>query len=120
MSKIRIDQLSNEITKVIREYTEEVEEEVARARDDVTKQAVDTLKRNSPKKTGVYAKAWTRKKQSNSFIVYNLKKSNITHLLEYGYVKRGGGRVPGKAHIRPVEEQAVKEFEKRVEKAIKT
>lgn len=120
MAKIKVNQLASEITKAVREYTEEVKEEVARARDDVTKKAVDSLRRDSPQKTKEYAKGWTRKNQGDSYIVYNSKKSSITHLLEYGHVKRGGGRVPAKVHIRPVEEKAVKDFEKAVERAIKS
>lgn len=115
----KIDSLSIEIGEALKTYTKEVEEEIARAADDVSKEAVSELKSTSPRKTGEYAKGWGRKKQKNGYTVYNRKKPELTHLLEKGHAKRGGGRVPGIKHIEPVEEWANKEFEKRVEKVIK-
>ena len=38
----------------------------------------------------------------------------LPHLLEYGHAKRGGGRVPGRAHIKPVEDKITKDFERKV------
>ena len=43
----------------------------------------------------------------------------LTHLLENGHASPNGGRVPGRAHIKPVEEQLVKEYEEEVLNAIK-
>ncbi|MNW18141.1 hypothetical protein D3C71_2175820 [compost metagenome] len=53
-------------------------------------------------------------------MIYNEKHYRLTHLLEKGHVKRGGGRVAARVHIEPVEERIVAEFEKRVERAIKS
>lgn len=114
-----IDNLSNEIAKQLVQYTKEVEEEVQQAADDVSNATVEEIKSNSPKKSGAYAKGWGRKKADNGFVIYNKKKPQITHLLEHGHVKVNGGRVPGRAHIRPAEEKAIADFTERVEKAIK-
>ncbi len=119
MANISIDQLTNEIVKAVQEYTTEIEEKVQQASDDVTKEGVKLLKQKSPKLTGNYAKGWARKKQGKGYIIHNKTDYQLTHLLEYGHVKRGGGRVQAKVHIRPVEEQIVREFENRVEKVIK-
>lgn len=113
---MRIDDLSNEIAKQLSQYTAHVEEEVEAAKEDVTKEAVSSLKSGSPKDTGDYAKGWTRKKVGNSIIVHN-RKYQLTHLLENGHVKVNGGRVAPRVHIKPVEEKMIDDFTERVERA---
>ncbi|MFV1458281.1 HK97 gp10 family phage protein, partial [Bacillus mycoides] len=41
-----------------------------------------------------------------------------THLLENGHAKAGGGRVPKKVHILPVEEYVIDELPRRIERAV--
>jgi hypothetical protein len=115
---IKIDELANEINKNMRQYSNFVEEELEVATEEVTKNAVKELKQKSPKQTGAYAKGWTRKKFRDGIVIHN-RRYQLTHLLEYGHAKVNGGRVAPKVHIRPVEEKAVKEFEERVERAIR-
>ncbi len=110
--------ISAVIAAELETYTKEVVEDIAKAANEVSTELVSTLKQSSPKKTGKYAKSWTKKKEGNRYRVYN-KKYQLTHLLEYGHVKRNGGRVAAKAHIRPAEEDAVKEFVEKVERAVK-
>ena len=120
MAEIKISQLSSEITKYLREYTSEVEEGLEKAKDDVSKATVKTLKSTSPEKTGKYAKAWRRTKVGSAWVIHVAAPHyRLAHLLEKGHAKRGGGRVPGRVHIAPVEEQAVKDFENAVEKVIR-
>ena len=71
---------------------------------DLAKSAVKQLKATSPKRTGKYASGWTRKKKGNAIIVHN-KQYHLTHLLEKGHAKCGGGRVAARVHIAPVEKQ---------------
>lgn len=119
-SSINIEDLAKEIARELAEYTEEIEEEVIKATDDVTKEAIKDLRTTSAHDdvSGDYREGWTRKKFRDSTVVYN-KKHQITHLLEKGHVKRGGGRVPARVHMAPVEEKAVKKFTERIEGAIK-
>jgi Txe/YoeB family toxin of Txe-Axe toxin-antitoxin module len=116
---VRIDDFSKEIIKQLSQYTERVKEEAEKAEDEITKDAVKELKAKSPKLTGDYAKGWTRKKVDGKRVIYNRTKPQITHLAENGHAKRGGGRVPGKPHIRPVEEKFINEYVERVERAVK-
>ena len=124
MANISIDQLANEIAKGLKEYSQDVIEGIDEASERIAKNAVKELKSKSPKKTGEYAKGWTKKTEkkygeTNSHVIYNKNKPQLTHLLEHGHAKRGGGRVEGKPHIRPVEEQVINEFTAEVEKVIK-
>lgn len=124
MAKIPLDQLGNEIAKILSEYTEDVIEGIDEAGQEVAKEAVKELKAKSPKKTGVYAKGWTKKTEKkygdvSTVIIYNKNKPSLTHLLEHGHAKRGGGRTKAKSHIRPVEEMVIEEFTTEVEKVVK-
>ncbi|WP_163102255.1 HK97 gp10 family phage protein [Peribacillus alkalitolerans] len=117
---VRIDDLSSEISKQVALYTAEVEEQVELAKQEVARDTVLHLKQNSPELTGDYKKGWKLKKEGNRVIVHNQSHYQLTHLLEYGHVKVGGGRVPAVVHIRPAEEKAISDFTERVEKAIKS
>lgn len=113
-----IDDIGAEIARQVALYTNEVEEKVQKAADDVTKQAVREIKANSPVDSGEYQRGWARKKDGTGFVIYNRTRYQLTHLLEHGHAKPGG-RVAGKVHIRPAEERAVREFERLVEQAVK-
>lgn len=115
----KINDLSKEITQALREYTTEVEEGLEEAKVEVAKETVKRLKQKSPKKTGDYRKGWARKKVGTAQVVHNRTDYQLTHLLEYGHAKRGGGRVAGIPHISPAEEWANDEYLKRVEKVIR-
>ncbi|PFF14561.1 hypothetical protein CN332_32090, partial [Bacillus thuringiensis] len=42
----------------------------------------------------------------------------LTHLLENGHAKVGGGRVPAQVHILPVEQYVIDELPRRIERAV--
>ena len=124
MTNIDIDQLAAEIAKGLADYSQDVVEKVNVSSEKVGKAAVKQLKDTSPKRYGKYAKSWAIKKeteigQPNSIIIHNKKHYSLTHLLEHGHAKKGGGRVEGKPHIRPAEEMVIQEFMQEVEEAIK-
>ena len=125
MANINIDQLAAEIAKGLADYSQEVVEKVNVSSEKVGKAAVKRLKESSPKRYGKYAKSWRVKTdpqvgQPNSLIIHNKKHYSRTHLLEHGHAKVGGGRVEGKPHIRPTEEQVIRDFVAEVEGAIKS
>ncbi len=111
--------IQDEIMSALRDYTSEVEEELKEAQKDISKNGVKVLKRTSPKLTGDYAKGWRAKKTKNGYVVHNATNYQLTHLLEKGHAKRGGGRVSGQPHIYPVEQDMISEYENRVERAIR-
>lgn len=124
MAKIDVDRLAKEIAEGLAEYSQEVIKKVNISSEKVGKTLVKKLKQTSPKRTGDYAKSWTMTTESavgqpdKRIIHVKAPHYRLTHLLEYGHAKRGGGRVEGKPHIRPAEEQAIEEFVAEVEKAL--
>ncbi|EOP94832.1 hypothetical protein IGM_01264 [Bacillus cereus HuB4-4] len=115
-----IDDLSNEIARELQRYANVVKEDIEVAKEEVSDNLVQELKQESPKKTGKYSKGWRKKKDGKAIIVHNALKPQLTHLLEKGHAKAGGGRVPpAKVHIAPAEEHAINDFVERVERAIR-
>ena len=125
MAKISVDQLAAEIAKGLAEYSQDVVEKVNVSSEKVGKAAVKRLKQTSPKRYGNYAKSWTMKTekaigQPHTRIIHaKAPHYRLTHLLEHGHAKVGGGRVEGRPHIRPAEEMVIREFMAEVEEAIK-
>jgi hypothetical protein len=111
--------LSKEITKALTEYTQEVTEGLEKAKKDIAKETAKELKKTSPKLTGDYKKGWSVKKVGTAQVVHNRTDYQLTHLLEKGHAKRGGGRVAAIPHIRPAEQRAIEEYVEQVEKVIK-
>lgn len=93
-------------------YLPEVTEAAAEVVPKVAKEAAKRLKSSSPRRSGKYAKGWASKDEKGlytvSATVYGKSGTyQLAHLLENGHALRGGGRVAGISHIKPVEEWAV-------------
>lgn len=119
MSNTDINNLASEIANTLKEFSNEVEEGLEEAQKKAAQDGAKKLRSTSPKKSGAYAKGWRAKKDWQGWVIYNATRGQITHLLEKGHVKRGGGRVPGRVHIAPVEEQAIQDYEREVERVIR-
>lgn len=123
MQKIKIDDLTDAIVDSLEEYREDVTEGVKNSVKTVAKEASAELRRTSPKKTGGYAKGWTKKKvfeneQDLRMSVCNPKHYGLIHLLENGHAKVNGGRVEGIAHVYPTEQNAIRKLEGKVKVVI--
>lgn len=123
MAGIDVEKLADELAAGLLEYSDSVTEVVKKAVEDVSKSTASELKQTAPKRTGAYAKDWTSRKsyedrRSKRKTVYNKDHYQITHLLEFGYAKRNGGRVPAKPHIKAAEETATQELEAAIRKGI--
>lgn len=103
---------TKEIADALSEYADLSSDLMKETIDKVAKETVKELKATSPKRTGTYAKSWKQKTLNSTplsldKIVYAGKPGyRITHLLEKGHAKRGGGRVPGYPHIAKAERNA--------------
>lgn len=114
--KIPLQELEIAIERELAQYSEDVAEGLKREIKAVAKETVTELKSTSPRDTGEYARGWTYKvefenAQDIRVRIRNRTKPQLTHLLEYGHAKTGGGRVQGKPHIRPAEQRAEKKLD---------
>lgn len=110
---INISDLAEEVIRALEGYTERIAEEIPKVCEEVAKECVKELKQTSPKQSGNYAKSWAYKKQVGgrnravTFVVHNKKHYRLTHLLEKGHAKRGGGRTRAMPHIAQAESRAM-------------
>ena len=123
MANVSIDNLASEIMKGLQEYKDLATADMKTAVRKTGKSVKKDIQANAPKKTGAYSKNWsvkTTKETSDSLelTVYSPKKYQLAHLLEKGHAKRGGGRTKAMPHIAPAEENAVKELENDIKKAL--
>lgn len=118
MIRIEPAGLSKVIEQELNTYQKQSVEQVREVVMQVTDEAVQELKRRSPKRTGKYARGWkaTATKDTNTSLVQKIHNriSSLTHLLENGHAKQNGGRVEGIKHIAPVEEAVIKKLESKL------
>jgi mRNA-degrading endonuclease YafQ of YafQ-DinJ toxin-antitoxin module len=113
--------LSKAINRELQRYAKVEKKILNNAVKKVTKEAVNELKATSPKDTGDYGSSWkgtTEKKvNGDSSVIYASKgEYRLTHLLEKGHAKRGGGRVAAIPHIKKVEKKSIRAIEEEVMK----
>lgn len=118
-TKIEASDLAKEIERTLADYAEQVVEGLSEEVQAAGKECLKEIKDKSPKRTGGYSKSWTIRQQSKkgnsfSFVLYNKKYGQLTHLLEHGHAKASGGRVEGTPHIAPAEEAMQKRLGERV------
>ena len=112
--------IANEIAQALSEYTSEIVQQLDEIKSDVADETVNMLKVNSPKgRRSKYAKGWRKKKDGTGYVIHNATDAGLTHLTEKGHAKRNGGRTKAQPHISIAEQEAIKEFENKVERVIK-
>ncbi len=120
---IPVDQLTKEVMDGLQEYAELATDALKKEIQAAGKVAKTQIEQTAPRKTGAYAKSWAVKKtgetsNSLSVTVYSKNRYMLTHLLENGHAKRGGGRVAAIPHIAPAEETAIKSLEQNIEREL--
>ena len=121
---ISVDELADVINEGLKEYADLATEDVKSAVKKTAKAVKDQINGSAPVRTGRYAKSWAVKTTAESAngleqTVYSPNRYMLSHLLEKGHAKRGGGRVRAIPHIAPAEEMGVQMFEGLIEKALK-
>ena len=120
--KISPEQLSDTIMQGLKEYknlsTDAMKEAVERPAKDVMKE----IQSKAPVRTGKYKKSWkvtkTDENAEKLVMTVHARRYQLTHLLEHGHAKRGGGRVAAIPHIAPAEADGVKELEDEITDAL--
>lgn len=114
---------SVQIMEALKEYGEGAEDALREVIPKVAKDAAKKLRKESPAKSGEYAKGWTQRTENSRLgvqaTVYNKNKPGLAHLLEYGHAKRNGGRTRAVPHIASVEEWASEQALTKIEEALK-
>ena len=121
---VSVDEMAAAINEGLEEYATLATEDMKKAVKKSAKAVKDQINGSAPVRTGRYAKSWKVKttaesSQSLEQTVYSPNRYMLSHLLEKGHAKRGGGRVRAIPHIAPAEEVGIEMFEGLIEKALK-
>ncbi len=122
--RVAVGELANAVMKELDDYAKLVTEDMKKAVKNAGTSVKKEIQANAPKDSGAYAKSWSVKNMKENshaleLTVYSRNRYQLAHLLEFGHAKRGGGRVPGRAHIAPAEEAGIKQLEAEIERCIR-
>lgn len=121
--RVIMDQMADAVMDGLLEYAELATDVMK----DCVKKAGNTVKKetqaNAPVKSKRYQKSWAVKKQKESsnaleVVVHSRNRYQLTHLLEKGHAKRGGGRVRAIPHIAQAEEKGIRELEEGIRRGL--
>ncbi|GLC79323.1 HK97 gp10 family phage protein [Lacrimispora brassicae] len=121
--RVTVDQMADVIMDGLLEYaglaTDTMKDCVRKAGNTVKKET----QANAPVKSGRYKKSWAVKRQKETsttleMVVHSRNRYQLTHLLEKGHAKRGGGRVKAIPHIGPAEEKGIRMLEDSIKRGL--
>jgi len=99
------------IGSILEDYSQEIKESLDAAADQVSQEALENLKADSPvhkgkikrkgreRAAGTYRKGWKREKLNGRYVIRN-GQFYLMYLLENGHALRRGGRTIG--HVGPI------------------
>lgn len=121
--KTTIAGLSAAVSSALNEYSGYVTAETKKAVKKAGREAVQKLKQDSPKDSGDYAKSWRVSTSETSRTIHvtvyaGNHQYSLTHLLENGHAKRGGGRVAAIKHIEPINAEVAKKVEEEIKRQL--
>ena len=121
--RVSVDQMADAVMDGLLEYAELATDVMK----DCVKKAGNTVKKETqagaPVRTGKYKRSWAVKRQRETsstleVVVHSRNRYQLTHLLEKGHAKRGGGRVKAVPHIASAEEKGVRELEEGIKRGL--
>ena len=121
--RVSVDRMAEAVMEGLLEYAELATDVMK----DCVKKAGNTVKKETqagaPVRTGKYKRSWAVKRQRETsstleVVVHSRNRYQLTHLLEKGHAKRGGGRVRAIPHIAPAEEKGIRELEEGIKRGL--
>ena len=126
--KVTLENLASEVKKILNEYGDDVYTDLDAITKKVGRKGVQALKNESlekfpssgkhKKRYGQYWTSTAEKGRLYTRVIIHSNQPGLPHLLENGHAKVNGGRVPGRAHISPVEKELVIDYENEVVKKL--
>lgn len=120
--KIKPEQLSDVIMEGLEEYKDLSTDAMKEAVEKTAKNVKKEIQGKAPVRTGKYKKSWkvtkTDENAEKLVMTVHAGRYQLTHLLEHGHAKRGGGRVVAIPHIASAEADGVKELEDEITDAL--
>ena len=120
---VSVDGLAAAVNEGLQEYYKLASSEVKRAVRKSAKTVKEKIEAGAPSRTGRYKSSWVATKQEESsqslqMVVHSKDRYQLSHLLENGHAKRGGGRVAAIPHIAPAEQEGVELLQSLIKKAL--
>jgi len=121
MNTVSVDNMDDEIADILKSYSEDYTDAVNKTVKDVAaegrKMAKEKARAYKWKEYGEnFAVIITKSKHGSEAHVQEKKRYQLTHLLEHGHLKRGGGKTRAFPHIAPVQEECNKMLEEGIAK----
>jgi len=121
---VSINDMDDVIMKELEQYAKLATDDMKDAVKNTAKSVKKDIESSAPVLTGRYKKSWAVKNISENansieISVHSRNRYQLTHLLEHGHAKRGGGRVAGKPHIAPAEEKGKQDLVNAIEEKLK-
>ena len=121
---VSINDMDDVIMKELEQYAKLATDDMKDAVKNTAKSVKKDIESSAPVLTGRYKKSWAVKNISENansieISVHSRNRYQLTHLLEHGHAKRGGGRVAGKPHIAPAEEKGKQDLINAIEEKLK-
>lgn len=122
--EIKVDDLAKAVAEKLAQYSQDVTDGVKQEVRQVAKECALEIRQKSPVLTGSYRKGWRdevafESREDIRVTVRNKTDYQLTHLLEHGHAKAGGGRVEGTPHIAPAEQNAEKKLLRKVKVVVR-
>ena len=120
--KVSIDEMDKAIEKELTDYKDLATDDLKKAVKSAAKTVKQDIQEKAPVLTGRYRDSWkiTKTEETTDKLVLTVHagRYQLTHLLEHGHAKRGGGRVAAIPHISPAEEEGEKQLEEDIERGL--